>query len=313
MSDREPDVSVVIVSRNTRQLLHDCLAAVYRDLAQGTALAEIIVVDNGSTDGSPDMVASEFPDVRLLKNYDNAGYGRANNQGIRVARGRHIFLLNSDTVIMPGTIDAMVGRLERHPQLGGVTPKLLNPDGTLQRSCWPFPLKSLVGNTLGLYRLGLLDDYRTWDHRSDRLVDWLSSAAIMIPRRVWDRVGLLDEAFFYGSDVEWQHRAAAEGFKFLSLCEGAIVHYGRGSRQEGKPVQAQFAGGPAAEARYYRKYYGPLGVLLYRCLLVAGNAPRWAAWELVHLVGRSGVANNKRALFRRQVVAALSLRDNEHA
>lgn len=313
MDHPTPDVSVIIVNRNTRQMLRACLASLREEAVHARASVEIIVVDNASTDGSPEMVAQDFPEAHLVRNPENLGYGASNNQGIARARGRYIFLLNSDTEVHAGTIDAMVSRLEGNARLAGVAPRLLNPDGTIQRSCWPFPLKELVGNTLGLYRLRVLDDYRAWRHERDREVDWVSSAAMMVPRRVLDEVGGLDEEFFYGSDVEWAHRATRAGYRFLSICEGAVVHYGRGSRQGSRPVRPEYAGGPAIQAKYYRKHYGRAGVLLFRTLLIAGSVPRLIAWEILYVLGRRGDAAEKRQLFRRLIAAAWTLRSTPPA
>lgn len=314
MAQQLPDVSIVIANWNTRQLLRDCLASVYDDLADGPLSGEVIVVDNGSTDGSAAMVAEQFPQVRLIRNHENRGYAQAGNQGIVEARGRHIMLLNSDTVVRRGTIESMVRYLDAHSGLAGVAPRLLNADGTIQRSCWPFPMKALLANTFSLYRLGILDDYRSWDHADDRQVDWISHAALMIPRRVFDAVGLLDEHFFYGVDFEWAHRAARAGYRFLSLSRGAVVHFGGGSQQNERAggVTGGVAAHPlfvAVHALYFRKHYGTLGVFVYRLILVAGGLPRLLLWELVHLVRSSQEADRRRVLFRHLVASALKLAD----
>jgi GT2 family glycosyltransferase len=134
---------------------------------------------------------------------------------------------------------------------------------------------------------------------------------MMIPRRVLDEVGLLDEDFFYGSDVEWARRAAKAGYRFLSLSDGEVVHHGKGSRQGQHQLPPQFAGGPAVQALYYRKHHGLLGVLLFRCLLIAGSLPRLILWEIVHLLGRSHEADDKRAMFRRLIAAAWTFRADQ--
>ena len=300
------DLSVVIASWNTRQLLCDCLASLETALAQRPLNAEIIVVDNGSTDGSPALVAERFPGVRLIRNAENRMYAGANNQGIAASEGRNILLLNSDTVVTPGALETMMRRLDATPRLGGVSPKLLNPDGTVQRSCWPFPLKAIIGNTFGLYRLGILDDYRAWDYRRDRGVDWLSSACLMVPRRVFDEVGVLDERFFYGVDVEWAHRAAKAGYRFMALASAEVIHHGRGSQHGVEPPP--IADRPTSGALYFRTHYGPLGAAFFRVLLVTGSLPRLIFWEIGHRLRPSRAAGVRRVMLRRMLASALGLK-----
>lgn len=298
------DVSVVVVNRNTRSLLRDCLASVLADAATSGLRVEVIVVDNGSTDGSPEMVAELFPQVRLIRNARNVGYAAGTNQGVRASSGRNVLLLNSDTVLRPGALREMCAKLDARQDLAGVAPKLLNPDGTVQQSCWLFPLWGLAVNVLGLGRLGLVDDYRTWDHRYDREVAWVSSAALLVPRRVLERVGLLDEDFFYGVDTDWCHRAARAGYRFLSLASAEVVHYGRGSRQG--PLDPQFAGGPQVQERYIRKHYGRWGVILFRGLLLLGALPRLVALEVRHRLRQDPTADARRTVYRRLLAYALA-------
>ncbi len=297
------DVSVVIVNHNTRELLHRCLLSVREDAGRSGLRVEVIVVDNASTDGSPEWVAAHFPEVRLVRNPQNLGYSAATNQGIWLSRGRNILLLNSDTVLRPGALEEMCRKLDARQDLGAVAPKLLNPDGSVQQSCWRFPLKALLINALGLGRWGIVDDYRNWDHRTDREVEWVSSAAVMVPRRAFERVGMLDEAFFYGADTDWCHRAARAGLRFLSLSRAEVVHYGKGSR--GGALDPRFAGGPQNTERYVRKHYGALGVVLFRLLLFLGAFPRAAAWELLYRLRPGPQTRERRTLYRRLLAFAL--------
>jgi len=300
------DVSVVIVNYNTWPLLRDCLASVFADAAESGLQVEVVVVDNGSTDGSPELVAQHFPRVHLIRNARNVGYAAGTNQGIRASRGRNLLLLNSDTVVRPGALREMCAKLDARQDLAGVAPKLTNPDGTVQQSCWLFPLRALVVNVFGLGRLGLVDDYRSWDHRYDREVPWVSSAALLVPRSVLERVGLLDEEFFYGVDTDWCHRAARMGYRFLSLASAEVVHYGRGSRQG--PLDAPFAGGLHVQERYVRKHYGSWGVVLFRGLLLFDALPRLVAWEVRHRIRPDPMADARRALYRRLLTHALMRR-----
>ncbi|MDR7415117.1 MAG: glycosyltransferase family 2 protein [Armatimonadota bacterium] len=297
------DVSVVVVNHNTRELLHGCLTSVLEDARRSGLKVEVIVVDNASTDGSPEWVAQHFPDVLLLRTQQNLGYSAGNNLGIRRSRGRNVLLLNSDTVLRPGALREMCAKLDARADLGAVAPKLLNPDGSVQQSCWRFPLKALLINALGLGRLGLVDDYRRWDHRTDREVEWVCSAAVMVPRRAFERVGLLDEDFFYGADTDWCHRAARAGLRFLSLSRAEVVHHGRGSRTG--PLDPRFVGGPPVQEKYVHKHYGKMGVLLFRLLLLLNALPRAVILELLHRLRPGSALRERRELYRRLLSFAL--------
>ena len=133
-SDRTPGVAVAVISFNTRDILRDCLTSV---LAESPT--ELVVVDNGSTDGSIEMVRQAFPSARLVVEASNPGYGAASNRAVSECSSSYVFLLNSDTVLPPGTLDAMRGYMERHPRAGMAGPRLVNADGSLQPSCFAFP------------------------------------------------------------------------------------------------------------------------------------------------------------------------------
>ena len=162
MLNEAPRLSIVIVSFNTRDLTVRCLHSLYADLSSVSWgwSAEILVVDNASTDGTLDILRSQFPQVHLIENKANRGFGAANNQAMEIARGRFFLLLNSDAFVAAETCRTLVEVLERRPEAGVVGPRLINADGSLQRSCFPFPTVSQVWleNTWGsrvLARLGL--------------------------------------------------------------------------------------------------------------------------------------------------------------
>ncbi|HEX3128319.1 MAG TPA: glycosyltransferase family 2 protein, partial [Thermoanaerobaculia bacterium] len=135
MTPDHPKLAVVVVNHNTRDLLRSCLETVRAEAAED--IAEVVVVDNASTDGSPEMVRTGFPEVRVLANRHNPGYGAGANQGIAACRAPYILLLNSDTRLGGGSVAALTDWLDRHPRAAVVGPRLVNPDGTLQSSCFP--------------------------------------------------------------------------------------------------------------------------------------------------------------------------------
>jgi GT2 family glycosyltransferase len=284
-----PDVSVVISNYNTRDKLRVCLRSVLRDLRRSRLRFEVIVVDDASTDGSGEMVSSKYPSVRLLGTGVNCGYAKANNIGMRASSGAAVFLLNSDTLIIPGAISAMHRALWETPRLCAVGPKLLNRDGSVQRSCWRFPMIGLIGNTLLLFTFRLWDDYRSWDPRADREVDWVSSAAWMVRRSALDDVGVFDEAFWvYGVDVDWAVRARRKGYQFLLAARARVVHYGRSSWSTMRAGLRRDL--LRSQDRIFRKHYGLSGWLFYRGTVLVNSAIRLAIWGIPYLLGNRRLA-----------------------
>ncbi len=245
MSD-VPLLSVVIVSWNVRDDLRECLQSLLGtgDLGSGTGKQlseiEVIVVDNASIDGTAETVRREFPQVKLIVNDENFGYTKANNIGIRQSRGKYILLLNPDTVVKPNALQALIECAEAHPDAGIIGAKLLNPDGSIQRSARSFPDigAGLFRNTfLGrlfpnnpFVRRYLLTDF-SYDEVHE--VDWVSGAAMLVRRELFERIGLLDERFWaYCEDVDLCWRAWQAGFKVLFCPNAVIVHkIGRSSDQ----------------------------------------------------------------------------------
>lgn len=225
------DLSIVIVSFNTRALLAACLQSVFANL-QGLS-AEVFVIDNASNDGSGDMVRESFKDARLIENQVNRGFAAANNQGIRCARGRHILLLNPDTVVMGGVLGASVRYLQSNPAVGAMGCRVLNPDGSVQLTCFSFPsaVNSLLKAT-GLFKLPWPRFFSRermdwWKRDNERDVDVVTGCYLMVPRRVIDRVGLLDEAFYiYYEETDWCRRINDAGYEVRFAPVGEIVHIG---------------------------------------------------------------------------------------
>ena len=239
------DLSVVIPSYNTRELMEQALRTV---MAASEGLeVEVIVVDNASRDGSAEMVEEEFPDVRLIRNERNRGFAGANNAAFRHARGRHILLLNSDTIVRPDTMRCLVDFLDTHPEAGAAGCKILNPDGTFQHDCrrgFPTPMAAIYklsglsrlfphNPRFARYNLTYLDP----DELSE--VDALSGSCMMVRREVFEQVGFLDEAYFmYGEDLDWCYRMRQAGWRIYYVPDTTIIHFrGQSGRAEEMRVQ----------------------------------------------------------------------------
>ena len=246
----KPVLSIVIVSWNVREDLRECLQSLLRE--EGSRLEsgeiEIIVVDNASTDGTAKMIEREFPQVKLLVNLQNLGYTKANNIGINHSRGKYILLLNPDTIVHQGALQALIDCAESHPEAGIIGAKLLNPDGSVQRSARSFPDigAGLFRNTfLGrlfpnnpFVRRYLLADF---GYDEVREVDWVSGAAMLVRRDLIERIGGLDERFWaYCEDVDLCWRAWQAGYKVL-FCPNAVITHkvGRSSDQRLVPSLIQ--------------------------------------------------------------------------
>ena len=226
------DVSVIIVNWNTEGLLRDCLNSIYEQA--GEVDYEVIVVDNASTDGSAEMVRHDFPDVVLIENRDNRGFAAANNQGIAMAQGRYILLLNTDTIVLDYAIDKAVSFADAHPEAAVVGCRVLNPNRTLQTTCFMFPsILNMLLSSSYLYKLfpksKLFGRERMawWDRNDTREVDVVTGCFMMVRREAIDKVGVMDERFFmYGEETDWCYRFKQAGWKvFFTPC-AEIIHLG---------------------------------------------------------------------------------------
>ncbi|NLO73132.1 MAG: glycosyltransferase family 2 protein [candidate division WS1 bacterium] len=223
------DITLCIVSWNVWEDLRQCLQSLRQspDVVQ-----QVIVVDNASSDGTPTRVRESFPEVQLIANAVNRGFAAGSNQALAAGRGRYLFLLNPDTVVPPGGLRELIDFADQHPEAGIIGPQQRYPDGRLQYSARQFPTvrAALFRNTpLGKLfpRSAAVQDYlmAAWDHQSVREVDWVSGAAMLIRRQVYEQIGPLDEGFFWGSeDVDYCWRAHGIGWKVLYTPRPAIIH-----------------------------------------------------------------------------------------
>jgi GT2 family glycosyltransferase len=250
------DIAVAIVNWNARDHLRRCLSS-----ALAERPVQCVVVDNGSTDGSADVVAREFPAVDLLVDTGNPGYGAASNRAMARCTAPYVLLLNSDTVLRPGALGALAGYLDRRPRAGLVGPRLVNPDGTLQRSCYPFPRPLLPHiRTTPLARLARLvpvvrDRYvGTWPHTYARRVPWVVGAALAIRRDAFDAVGGFDQSFYmYFEEVDLAFRLRAAGWETHFAPVTDVVHVGGvSSRQVRAAMLAHWC---LSSMHFYRQHY----------------------------------------------------------
>jgi GT2 family glycosyltransferase len=234
---RRPQVSVCIVNWNCRHLLRACLRSLSQ--FQQKLRLEVIVVDNASTDGAAAMVARLFPHVILIRNSDNVGFARANNQAARRARGRYLFFLNNDTVVPPKTLRRLLDYARKHPGAGLIGPRLRNGQGKVQISCRRRPtVEALLHRTCLLRWTGLFRNaYRCYRERASDLsttrpVDVLMGAALLVRRKVFAELGPWDEGYtFGGEDIDLCTRVGQK-YEVVYHPDVEITHYGRSSSRK---------------------------------------------------------------------------------
>lgn len=281
------DISIIIVNWNTRDMLQDCLHSVFKGL--GALNAEVFVVDNASSDGSQTMVQEVFPDAILISNEDNRGFAAANNQALDIACGRHVLLLNSDTLVHGDVLSASVAYMDDHPHVGAMGCRVLNGDGTLQVTGSQFPsLLNLALQTSGLSRLpcSFFDRYlmTRWDRTDERELDVISGCYLMVRRDALGAVGLLDEDFFFfGEETDWCRRLKQAGWKLMFAPIGTITHFGGGSVNKLNHKRDIML--TEGTVRLHKKHFGLFGGVACWALLFGFNASRAMFWSIAALSG----------------------------
>jgi hypothetical protein len=288
MNETRIVVSAIVISFHGRKFLGDCLTTLIADLQE--IPHEIIVVDNGSTDGSIEIIKQVAPNARLIEHGRNLGFARAVNAGISAARGELLWILNQDIRVRRGCLKALVDRIAQDEHIGMIGPKFVGFDGVLQYSARAFPRYRFV-----IYKALLLDrlfpDNRefggwkmTWfDHESEMAVEQPMGSAMLVPRRVIDEIGMLDESFpIFFNDVDFCRRMHDAGFVLLYCPEAVIEHFVGGSTRR-RPTRMVIESHRSLY-RYLRKYVRPHEYpLLWLCgiLLAIGIVPRlvWAAFK----------------------------------
>jgi GT2 family glycosyltransferase len=282
-----PQLSIVIVNWNTRELLAQCLTSVYAHPPE--APFEVVVVDNTSCDASPRIVREQFPQVHLIENTTNVGFARGTNAGIGRSTGDYVLLLNSDTVVRSGALDALIGCLEAHPRARACGPRLLNGDGSFHASYADFPtLATEVVHQFGLARVvfgGYYPSHDPRDSTTTRAVDWVGGACLLIRRDCLKVVGLLDEAFvMYGEEMDWCYRLQRHGWETWYSPDAEVVHFGGGSANQ-VPVW-MYLQLQRGRVRFFRKHYGRVSAISLICLIRAASLLKIAAVLFAYCAAR---------------------------
>ena len=279
-----PFLSVIIVSFNTRDMTLRCLQSVQKSLETADFASEILVVDNASKDGSADAIRAQFPAVHVLESHENLGFGRANNLAMNAARGQFFLLLNSDAFPIGDAISRLCAFLKSQPQAAAAAPKILNEDGSLQRSVWDFPTpaRSWFDNSgVGplLRKLGFVRDFHAWNHDETREIPWAIGACLLVRREVFETLGGFDERFWmYAEETDWQKVWRDAGWKILFFPDAQITHLGGGSGAGNSAVKAAFFD---SYDLYLHKHHGKIGVFGARAAMIFGLLLRLPLWFLM--------------------------------
>ena len=265
------DASIIVVNWNTQGILRNCLKSIYGQ--DSDVDFEVIVIDNASTDGSAEMVKKDFPQVILIENSENLGFAAANNQGISIAKSRYILLLNSDTVILDKAIEKTVSFADAHPEAAVTGCRVLNPDQTLQPTCFMFPsiLNMLLSSTY-LYRVFPKSRFfgreqiTWWDRDDTREVDVVTGCFMLVRREAIEQVGLMDEQFFmYGEETDWCYRFKEAGWKVMFTPCAEIIHLGG---QSSKKIVTEMALQLRGSILQFINKHRPRWEYVLACLLV---------------------------------------------
>jgi hypothetical protein len=268
MSNPEPTLSVIIVNWNTRELLAQCIQSLYEHL--GELSCELVVVDNGSTDGSQALLRERFPQVCLLQNTENVGFARANNRGLAESDGRYALLFNSDAFATPHALQALVSVLESQPRAGIVGAHLVNADGSFQASHTRFPTLArefLILSGLGRMLFGRwYPSYGPDTEQGAQVVDYVEGACLLVRRDAVNIVGGMDEGYFmYAEEVDWCYAMKQAGWQVWYQPAAKIIHLGGGSSRNRKPERERDL--YRSRVRFFRQHYG-------------SAAATWLKWQI---------------------------------
>lgn len=278
------DLSIALVNWNNWDYLEACLKSL--EAAHLGFSYEVVVADNGSTDGSQQRLAEHFPYVKVIQNQGNVGVARGNNQCIQNSSGRYIYILNNDTVVNRESIEAMLRFMDEHPEAGAAGGNLLNPDGSFQSSFFKFP--SLLEESLIVSHIGVRINPYYPSHQGvfPKIceVDWISSASIVVRRSAMEQIGLIDEKYFiYSDETDWQYRLWQAGWKVYYLPDVTTIHFGGGSF---KPGGRRYTMVYRGRMLFARKHYGALYSLLQALLFALAALARAIVWMVLTLSPR---------------------------
>jgi hypothetical protein len=295
-------LSIVILCWNDLKVISDCLRSIFH----GTKSLdfEVIVSDNGSTDGSIEFIRNNYPAVRVLENQANLGFAKGNNVGIAASRGEYILILNPDTIIHEGSLDKWITFADSRPQAGAFGCRVLNLDGSWQCSARPFPtiwrawIASLYLRPLAyLSDIFIADTYTGWKGDTERLVDWQSGCCVMFRGELLKKLGGFDPRFFYHyEEVDLCRRTWEAGYSLVYTPDATITHLG-GQSVNRFPLRFALET-QRNRYRYFHKHYGRLGARRCRRALLAWLRSRYIGYGLINLLRPTDLLSKRLTTYR---------------
>jgi len=303
--DADLQLSVITVTWNAKKYVDECLSSL--DHVEEFP-REVIVIDNASTDGTPDLIAEKFPSFQLVRSDRNLGFAKANNIGIRNSHGKYVCLVNSDVVVPKGCLTSLMQFMESNPEVGVVGPQMLGPAGNIRRSAMRFPsLLSSVARSFSLDRSPWLSRVfhaqmmTDFSHDRQAEVDILNGWFWMIRREALSEVGLLDERFFiYGEDMDWCLRFRKAGWKIVFFPGASAIHYG-GASSSAAPVRF-YVEQQKADFQYWAKHHSALAAVAYKAIIFVHNLLRMVGYS-----ARYCISGRKRAEAKSKVKRSWAL------
>jgi hypothetical protein len=296
-------LSIVILCWNDQKVITDCIRSIFA--GTNATEFEVIVSDNGSTDGTPEFIRETFPLVRVIENGANLRFSKGNNVGIHASKGEYVLILNPDTIVHDGSLDKWIQYADRHPEAGGFGCRVLNPDGTYQISARPFP--TVWRGWLSAFFLGFLghvsdmfiaDEYVRWKGDSEKRVEWHSGCCTLVRSDLLKKLGGFDDQFqYYYEDVDLCHRIWDAGYCILFTPVVTITHLGGQSTSGRFPIPFELDK-YRNRYRYFYKYFGREGVRSCRRLSLVRLWVRQAGYRLLSLVRPSDKLNRRLELYR---------------
>lgn len=286
------DVSVIVVSYNTRALTLQCLRSIYAETRQSSL--EVLVIDNASADGSAQAIAREYPQVTLIANGANRGFAAANNQGLKLARGRYVLLLNPDTIVLERAIDRTLAFADQHPECAVVGCQVLENLDTVQRTCFAFqtPLNlflafSGLGRLFPRCRWLARPQMSWWARDSVREVDVVSGMFMLVRSSAIRQVGLMDEDYFvYGEEADWCYRFRRAGWRCCFAPVAQIVHLDGGNKSTDQRSLAMYVQNQKSVLLFNRKHYGRGAYYAAKGVYIVAMLIRIGGWGIQALRGR---------------------------
>lgn len=279
------DVSVIIVNWNTREILRNCLRSIYEQTNH--IRYEVIVVDNASSDGSAEMVREEFSQVVLIENAENRGFAAANNQGMAIAHGRYVLLLNSDTIVLDGAIQKTLIFADQQTDMAVVGCQVWENENEIQRTCFPFPsVKNMCFQATGLRRMfprsrvfGRID-YGWWDRTTLMEVDVVGGMFMLVRREAIDQVGLMDEDYFvYAEETDWCFRFWKAGWRCVFTPNARIIHLDGGSKSADQISMKMFVQLQKSILIFYLKQRGRLSWRVAKAIYILSMLVRYVVFS----------------------------------